>query len=73
MEEGWLAHLRALAVKAFLVAQRAMPLRFGAYMLVGVVWCVWLHSTSPEVLERIREDLRSNRAVSGLGEDVETP
>jgi amino acid transporter len=35
------------------------PLYFGAYMLVGIVWCVWLNSKSPEVVERIRQDLKT--------------
>jgi hypothetical protein len=35
------------------------PLYFGTYMLVGIVWCVWLNSKSPEVVERIRQDLKT--------------
>ena len=42
-------------------------------MLVGIVWCVWLHSTSLEVVERIRQDFKSNRAVSAASEDVRDP
>ena len=30
-------------------------------MLVGIVWRVWLQSKSPEVVERIHQDLKSNR------------
>jgi amino acid transporter len=35
------------------------PFYFGAYMLVGIVWFVWLRLTSSGVIERIRQDLKS--------------
>ena len=35
------------------------PLYFGAYILVGIVWCIWLNSKSPEVVARIRQDLKT--------------
>ena len=45
------------------------PLYFGAYMLVGVVWFVWLRLRSAGVVERIRHDLKSVQAVA-VSEDL---
>jgi amino acid transporter len=38
------------------------PLYFAAYMLVGVTWFAWLRVTSSGMVERIREDLKLERA-----------
>jgi amino acid transporter len=47
------------------------PLYFGAYILIGIVWCVWLRLTSPGVVERISQDLKSVHVVR-VSDDVET-
>ena len=47
-----------------------LPIYFGAYMLVGIVWLVWFRLTSPAVVERIRQDLKFGQAVASSG-DVE--
>jgi amino acid transporter len=47
------------------------PLYFGAYMLVGIVGCVWLRLTSPGVVERISQDLKSVQRVA-VSDEVKT-
>jgi amino acid transporter len=40
------------------------PLYFAVYMLAGVGWFVWLRLTSSELIERIREDIKLERAAA---------